>query len=267
MEFKHYLITRFNVKIGNWNSINEKRGISNDVWMTNRISLFKNYCLPSVINQISKNFTWLICLDINTNEVHKKEIEKITKQYKFINLVYVEVFNNEELCESIKKNTPKDVEYIVTTRLDNDDSLHENFIFSIQKKIELRHGIVISCIKGFCLKINGKHLLTKFNYVNNPFLTLVEEKNALTSVLSMDHTKIIENKNELKIIKNQRLWLQIIHEHNLLNKIAGIPYFNKRIFQKFNISKENYNINLWRTVFCLTNIIILGLIRRINIAK
>ena len=61
--FRHFIITRFNVRVGK--PQNDKNGnhTNTDVWLKNRIDLFEKYCLPSIVGQTSKNFIWLVLFD------------------------------------------------------------------------------------------------------------------------------------------------------------------------------------------------------------
>ena len=57
--FKHYLITRFNLRADNWDVTKNNEQLLTDEWMDNRMWLFENFCFPSVIGQTNQNFEWL----------------------------------------------------------------------------------------------------------------------------------------------------------------------------------------------------------------
>ena len=65
MKYIHYILTRFNVDLYNKNNTKwqkDKNGtnIDPEIWLENRFKLFETYCLPSIINQTSKNFKWIV---------------------------------------------------------------------------------------------------------------------------------------------------------------------------------------------------------------
>ena len=67
MSYNHFIITRFNLKFpdvtGGKNT--SVIGVPANEWLANRTDLFMKYCLPSVLNQTSVNFKWLLYFDIS----------------------------------------------------------------------------------------------------------------------------------------------------------------------------------------------------------
>ena len=51
VKFTHYLITRFNVPVKNWDRDKAGKPVLDDAWMHNRLDLFRRYCVPGVANQ------------------------------------------------------------------------------------------------------------------------------------------------------------------------------------------------------------------------
>lgn len=95
--FQHFIITRFNLRRADWKTTKNSDEVLSETWLKNRFTLFENYCILSVKKQKNQNFKWLVFLGINTPEIYKEKIEEV--------------------------NT---MDYIITSRLDNDDSLHSN---------------------------------------------------------------------------------------------------------------------------------------------
>ncbi len=61
--FRHFIITRFNIRVGKLGTDKNGNLTRTDVWLKNRIDLFEKYCLPSVVGQTNKNFTWMVLFD------------------------------------------------------------------------------------------------------------------------------------------------------------------------------------------------------------
>ena len=118
-----FVFTRFSVA-----NINEE-------WLNVRLELFYRYCLPSILNQTCKDFTWIFFFDSNTPFFYVDRILNCG----FENVIPVVVNEkksffvglNKEITrvaiEVVKKNVYRH-DTIVTARLDSDDCLHRNFV-------------------------------------------------------------------------------------------------------------------------------------------
>ena len=87
-----------------------------------RLIIFKKYCLPSILNQSSKNFK----VYININLKHKDLLNKLKKNDLII-------FTQNSIDNIIKNLNQK---IIISTRLDSDDAINQYFIETIQKNIK-----------------------------------------------------------------------------------------------------------------------------------
>ena len=71
-EYKHFLITRFNLKKKGWETTKNNEKIQTEEWLRHRFELFEAYCLPSVINQSNQDFIWYVFLIL----VHRNFTER-----------------------------------------------------------------------------------------------------------------------------------------------------------------------------------------------
>ena len=76
VKFTHYLITRFNVPVKNWDRDKAGKPVLDDAWMLSRLELFRRYCVPGVANQTNKDFTWLIYCDTLTSSGFQADIHQ-----------------------------------------------------------------------------------------------------------------------------------------------------------------------------------------------
>ena len=81
MIFEHYLITRFNLKNPKWKFTKNNELLLNDQWMDERMALFADFCLPSVVAQTNKNFKWLLYFDTDTSEKHRAQITELLQPH------------------------------------------------------------------------------------------------------------------------------------------------------------------------------------------
>lgn len=218
--FDHYLITRFNLKNLKWDLTKNNETLLNDEWMENRMDLFENFCFPSVIAQSNKNFSWLLYFDSDTKEHFKKRILTLTENYQNIMVFFIDgmdvfVFSVKEFIRSQAKK-----EYLITSRIDNDDCIHIDFINEIQKQFQSQEYMAIDIISGYTLQIEPSCILGKKEHIFNPFISLIEKNIAPTTIWSNDHNLWKKEKNVLQV-KNQRLWMSIIHGKNKVNEFNG----------------------------------------------
>lgn len=234
-DFDHYLLTRFNVKVEGWETTRKGTKVLTDDWLSHRFELFEKYCLPSVQNQSVVNFKWCIFFDTDTPERFKFKINEIASRDQFIEVFYV---NNEtEIVPSFLEHTSgSSSEFIITSRLDNDDLIHQDFIKTIQNLFQARNNQVIDLTRGFQMKLEGNRA-TFCDYHNqfNPFISLVENRNSVKTVLSREHKewKLMKDYSEFK---SSALWIEFIHENNKLNHINLSLYRSSARLLDFNLT-------------------------------
>ena len=219
--FQHFLITRFNLRNPKWDVTKNNESLLNDDWMSNRMWLFENFCLPSVINQTNKNFTWLLYFDTTTSDHFKKLITEITQNYTNIKVFYIDGMPNfkNEIQEYISDNT-RDASFVITSRIDNDDCIHKNFIDEIQKKFSNQDYQAIDIIQGYSLQVEPNYILGKKEHIFNPFISLIEKNENPKTVWENDHN-MWKKETRITQITDKRLWMSIIHQKNKVNEFDG----------------------------------------------
>lgn len=220
MNFKHYLITRFNLRNKKWDVTKNNESLLTDQWMNHRMELFENYCFPSVNSQINKNFTWLLFFDITTSDVFKNRILEITKDSDFIHCFFID--GMDSFSNSIKEFIAKDASsfsHIITSRIDNDDCVSKFYIDEIQKQFNFQKYLAVDFVSGYTLSLNPV-MLGKKEQIYNPFISLIEENKNPKTVWHNDHNQW-KKESEIINISNNRVWLSIIHDKNKVNEFYG----------------------------------------------
>ncbi len=229
--YKHFIITRFNVPLP-WASRQW-----DDKWLKSRIRLFEDFCYPSVKGQSCQNFKWLVLFDQKSPDYLRDLIDKYSEYKNFVP-VYMSTFSQEALYKSINEHLKEKTEYLITSRLDNDDAIHKDFISVIQQHFDSQELLFLNFLKGYRWhegKIYSKDL------PSNMFLSLIEkiQKNkSFKSVLCGNHTRINEVGTILDI-SDFPAWLMVIHDDNLRNKRVGIRKPLKRLKSNFCIALEH----------------------------
>lgn len=235
--FKHYLITRFNLKKSDWKTNKNNIDVLTDEWHKNRFELFTNFCVPTIASQSNKNFEWLVFFDTSTKDSFRKIIKDIEKQLPNFKPIFVDGMDN--FLPTIKSLVSScSSEYIITSRVDNDDCLSKNFIESVQKKFESQHFLAIDYIKGYTLQIQPKIKLGYKLHQYNPFTSLIEINKNPKTIWSIPHN-YWKHESSILQIKNERVWASVIHQENKVNEFTGFgQVFPKVFFEDFKISKK-----------------------------
>ncbi|GGZ53389.1 glycosyltransferase [Mesonia mobilis] len=244
----HFLITRFNVKIKNWKNSKKGEEVLTDKWLKERFFLFETYCLPSVKNQSNLNFKWFVFFDKDTPEIYKNRIQKIANNFPNFIPVYIQdiTFLNSSFKQCITNNIIDPKKNIITTRLDNDDLIHREFIETIQKNYVDRDGVVIDLRRGYQVALGEQNdQIRIFDFPFNPFVSYIEKyKENLQTVMYQQHRSFKYNKNQL-IIDEKPLWIELVHESNKYNTVRQdhfrIKNFNNKDFgiSTFHSFKED----------------------------
>lgn len=219
--FRHYLITRFNLRKQDWEVTKNNEKLLTETWLEDRFWLFENFCLPSVAGQSNKNFQWLLYFDTTTPSEYRKRIEELVQPFSFIKLFYVD--GMEAFYPGIKKYVnahAAQIPYIITSRIDNDDAIHRDFIDEIQKQFHQQRYRVIDCIKGYSLQVSPAVMLGKKEHIFNPFISLIERNENPQTIWYNYHTAW-KKERRITYITHRRLWIAVIHEKNKVNNFNG----------------------------------------------
>ncbi|MEO2064647.1 MAG: glycosyltransferase [Christiangramia sp.] len=223
MRFDHFLITRFNLKKKDWLEDKNRQNVLDEDWLNHRIDLFSSYCLPSVLGQKEKEFKWLIFFERDSPTPVNNLIKKLNS-YPFIEPIFLSGYEEfqSDLPSIVQSRLNCDSEYVVTTRLDNDDALHKDFIKYLHDSFELKNNFLIDFPSGLFLELEGMIKLGHTFSPYNQFISLVEslEDHEIITVFGKEHDKWGED-YEIKSVKLNYAWLQITHSRNKINFFKG----------------------------------------------
>jgi len=252
MNYSHFIITQFNLR-------NFPKSNNNDyenwlIWTRDRIKLFKEYCLPSILNQSCKAFNWLLFFDTDTPEEFNEFLNELSS-YSFINICHckgIEDFNANYIQE-VKKRGEISIKWIITTRIDNDDCLNRDAIKIIQNNFVERHKFLISLASGYILNTDDR-TLSHYYYPMSPFLSLIEAyDNKIKGVFERGHTKwdslrlfifkeiwleyFNKKARNSRFILKTPMWIQIVHDKNVSNSFyRGLPVLKQKDLKDFSIN-------------------------------
>lgn len=187
-----------------------KRAIDPEQWMKDRWELFLKYTVPSVQKQTCKNFEWLIVFDPATPT-------KYTMEAKIYGTILLHK-NFRVACQTHISTGG----IVITSRMDNDDSLHKDYISNIHEWYRRKGKTgVLTYPVGWIFKPH-KNKLFHVRYMKNQFLTLVEKADKkVRTILFTRHTRAIEY-FKLHRLEYGHRWCTIVHENNLANRGFGV---------------------------------------------
>ncbi|MFC4817036.1 glycosyltransferase [Flavobacterium sp. GCM10023249] len=219
--FDHYLITRFNLRNPKWDVTKNNESLLTDDWMEDRMWLFENFCFPSVTAQVNQNFEWLLFFDTTTSDKFKNRITELTRDKKNITIFFIDGMPAfyDEIQQYITTNS-EGKSHLITSRIDNDDSISKYFIDEVQKQFKVQDYQAIDIINGYSLQVKPNFILGKKEHIFNPFISLIEKNDHPKTVWFSDHN-MWKKETRITQITNKRLWLSIIHEKNKVNEFDG----------------------------------------------
>jgi hypothetical protein len=251
MAFQHFIVTQFNLR--NFPKSNNTETENWIQWTRKRIALFKEYCLPSLVNQSCGDFTWLLYFDAETPEEFLGFTQEMAG-YPFIQVCFSqgnEGFYAEYMTE-VRKRIGTETKWILTTRIDNDDCLHKDAVKVIQQYFTEKHRYLISLASGYVLN-TGDRTLSHYFYPMSPFLTLIEDTSLeCGGVFLKGHTRWDElrlfiyreiwlavtgwKSAKARFVLATPLWIQLVHGENVSNSFyRGLPVLRKRDLHVFSL--------------------------------
>lgn len=124
----HLILTRFMISFPN--KAYEKNFISNGIRVMNE------YLLPSLENQICKNFTWILLVGNGTN------IAKIQSLMNFNYSFECKIIQKIKFNDYLKRIT-KGADVLITSRIDYDDRIYYDAVNDVRKTINIDKPILL----------------------------------------------------------------------------------------------------------------------------
>ena len=255
--FKHFILTRFNIKYDGIASYDKnKMPVQTEEWLERRFLLFEKYCLPSIIKQSCKNFIWFVLFSSDTPEQFVKKIKDYEMQFPLFRPLFLETGSHDCIKKTINNvltsyiNTED--QYVITSRIDNDDAFHSDMILEVQRLFNWQDNIFVSFTYGRQYDIE-RNVLARMYCRKNHFVSRIEKiSNEVDTVITHDHT-LIDEVGEVIYINNKKkpMWLEIVHDGNLENRLYpdSIPLFRGKILESFQLMEKISRVNTLALVF------------------
>ena len=231
MRIQHFVLTRFNVRFAffiNQQGHGEWPG-ADPAYLDCRLAFFEKYCLPAMKRQ-TVPFRWLVFFSSLTPETYKERVRAYVHDCPSFEPVFVKdekPIEGSDMQETfyryVGERLDADAEWVVTTRIDNDDAFNVQALAWIRQSAEetlsegrasgaflvvLRHGNVWLLAHDFTQACS---------WMGNHFLSLVCPRSDRRQVLSFDHRKVKDQGMPVVVNPAKHAWLEIVNGTNLGN--------------------------------------------------
>lgn len=207
MNFNHYILTRFFYP-------------DSYPHLEERFKIFNSFTKPSIEAQTNTNFTWIISI----NPKHKS----LFTSFKDIKVV----FHTGDL--SFRSYSFNTLDYLITSRIDNDDALHQDYVANVQELFLQDQTTRVIDGSGYRYRDNKGWLYDRYSSKEpSPFSTLISAPGKKDIVLDEQHLHLPKKYNVQ--FHNKKLWLQNIHSFNVRMK-PGIEQVANIDLTPFNLA-------------------------------
>lgn len=228
--FKHYVITRFNIPL-HW----PEEDLVDNVWTAHRFDVFERICLPSVAGQTNQDFTWLVLFSAETAKRYKRKIAAIGKEVRVFSPVFLPTTHSRKsrhylvsrrYWEIIKATGHPDDRHVISTRLDNDDALHKDFVCAVQDSFVPSPRSFVNFPNGYLYDVeaNEVHRSRATDCTNT--LSLIERtgrQSVPKTVYFYDHHRNAADFAPVRNVEDLPAWLIAIHARNIMNRMHMYP--------------------------------------------
>src|SRR5271165_6215499 len=185
--FDHVILTRFNCSYSRSPNDPEIAIRGRHGWLEERFELFERYCLPSVIAQSAQDFRWHIYFDRHTPDQYLERIRNDIAGHSNIMIRLCDIYGSE----TVQADLPIDIEsprgWLVTTRLDNDDGLRQDFVKRLHEQIQVGKSEALNFPWGVVYR-NGRPYLSQQE--SNAFVSVSEPFKDIRTVLCTRHNEV-----------------------------------------------------------------------------
>jgi hypothetical protein len=208
---KHFLIIPFNA------------GCKDAGWLERRLKLFRNFTIPSIKAQTVQRFTTVVLVDPETPEEIKSELVRELDAILYETESWWAVDRGDDAVEDVNPEFSDfffslydDKDWIITSRVDSDDALANNYIEVTQNLFRSKEEFILYPNGVMWIQDTKESFVKKT--VSPPFGSLVENgKVPPKTVFYMSHGHIPKMKPH-QSCGPELMWIHTYHGENLATK-------------------------------------------------
>lgn len=213
----HVFLTRFNVVTGG----REQRLRQRDGWLAGRFELFDQFCFPSMRAQTRQDFVWLVFFDHETPDEFKQRIAECAAWSNF-QPVWVDQWNHSVVEHAINARIRPHHEWLLTSRLDNDDGIHTRFVETLRENAAPGRIGFYNFSNGLIYR-NG--CIYEHVDLSNAFASFLEPVKDYRTAWQIQHHEL-HKAGQVYQLPLPHAWFQVVHGGNVSNRVKGrrIPH-------------------------------------------
>lgn len=236
--FQHFILTRFNLRKKGWQKTKSHTQVLTDTWMENRLNLFEKFCYASVKAQSNQKFEWLVFFDTTTPAKFRQRIAALAQAFSIFKPIYADGMDDFLPAITREINARLHMPYLITSRLDNDDCLHQDYVMEVQAQFYQQDFMAIDFVDGFTLQVSPHVRFAKHAHVHNPFLSLIEKSDNFKTIWLDERHGYWSNVRQVKPIRKKPMWMSVIHMENKVNKYRGFDEVDLNLIRYFNLHQD-----------------------------
>ena len=201
--------------------------------------------------QTQKNFKWIVLFDADTPAFYKEKIAEYQKACKHLEPCFVSAENGRYFVRIFRENIArevKDEDILITTYLDNDDALRNDYVEEVQRLATTAYNKTFIVFKYGLQYFVQLNIATRIPYKNNHFISFVERCTSSSAIKTVfgygSHIDVGSYKGTdvLRIEdKKKPMWIEVIHDTNMDNDVkmtfdTCLVTNQNRLAQEYGIS-------------------------------
>jgi hypothetical protein len=221
----HLLITRLAVRLS------EYARPPADAWLHARLALFERFCAPSVNAQTTAPDRWLLLFDQSTPKWFVDACcAVVTVPHEAVRLTAV--WSPAEIARLVGERV--DAPTLITSRLDSDDALARDYIKTVRARTGGQELAFVNLLNGAQWSKNG---VSTYSHPSNAFISCVERVSAagVRTVFLDGHDRLGRHGPVEQVQGTAPMWLQVVHDGNLLNGESGWPVRPDVVLDHFDV--------------------------------
>jgi hypothetical protein len=190
----------------------------NAEWLSNRLEKFRTYCLPSVVAQSNQNFRWHLYFCDRAPAECISQVRSLIEPYPNIEIKICDLFTKEVIQENVRNALAPETKWVLTTRLDNDDGWHRDFVKRLQGQLEFKRSEFLNFPRGIILYDNKIFL---YKHTSNAFISFLEPRDDFLTVWCGTHLNLGKIAPIRQLVESPT-FLQVVHDQTRSNKPRGV---------------------------------------------
>lgn len=253
MEFKHFVITLFNLKL--WKKDKQNHSTQTAEWLATRFRLFETYCLPSVKAQTCPDFIWLVLFDEDTPACYRGRIEAYAADVPQFRACFYSAdeaadflhADDERNCRFIRRTVASLLEpgdrYVLTTNVDNDDAIHCGMVEALQRHFRANPREVLYSMNWGLQYFPKWDGVLRMRYPHNHFLSLAERTGQdFRTVMFYGHANARKRLPTVDLFERP-YWMEVVHACNVNNELRVTTRIRYKAYWK-SFSLADYGLSV-----------------------